>query len=127
MLTLSERVALVVHCSDHAIAACPACSETVTFAGVTTDILRGDHDFCRACRTDLTATLRKHLVECTWIRVQVRETRERAEATRASAQEASKISAQLRDRADVLAREAEAEKERGRRMKRGQTPDSEPR
>jgi hypothetical protein len=78
MLTLAERVALVVHCSDHAIAACPQCSETVSFAGATPDALWGNHDFCQACRTDLTAVLRKHLTECTWIRVQIRELRKRA-------------------------------------------------
>jgi hypothetical protein len=125
MLTLSERVALVVQCSDHPFAACPECSETVTFAGVTTDALRGDDDFCRACRTDLTAILRKHLAECTWIRVQVRQMRERAQETCANAEAVSKISAELRDRADLLMREAEVEKERGRKVKRGRNQDSE--
>jgi hypothetical protein len=125
MLTLSERVALVVHCSDHPVAACPECSETITFAGVTTDALQGDHDFCRACRMDLTAILRKHLAECTWIRVQVGEMSERAQGTRVNAQAVSKISAELRDRADLLMRETEVEIERGRRVKRGQNPDSE--
>jgi hypothetical protein len=80
----------------------------VTFNRIGSDPILTLRDFCPVCRADLTAILRKHLAECTWIRVQTRETRERAQEVRQQARDTAKQSQQARDRADVLAREAEA-------------------
>jgi hypothetical protein len=77
MLMPDERRMLLTTCSDHAVAACPQCSEAVTFERVGADLLMGRRDFCPVCRADLTAALRQHLAECTLIRVQEREIRER--------------------------------------------------
>src|SRR5262245_35770380 len=122
MLTSAERAALVLYCHDHRVAVCRKCGEMVTVNRIGTDLILAKRDFCPACRADLTTALRKHLTECTWIRAQARETRERAQEIRGQAQETAKESRQLRDNADVLAREAEAALERSRDVKRGQPP-----
>jgi hypothetical protein len=108
MLTLSERVVLVVHCGDHLAAVCPQCSETVSFDKIGTNVVASIPDFCPGCNTDLTARFRRHLAECTWIRLQVRAARASAQAKREGARETARASKQLRDRADLLGREAEA-------------------
>jgi hypothetical protein len=120
MLTPDERWALVVYCGDHPVAVCPTCSEAVTIHRVGADLILARHDFCPICRADLTATMRKHLAECTWIRVQGREVRERAQELRQQTRETAKRSEQARDRADVLAREAEDAQRKCRDVKRGQ-------
>jgi hypothetical protein len=122
MLTPDERAALVVYCHDHEVAVCPRCSAALQVAEISTDVILADRDFCVRCRADLTAVLRKHLTECTWMRVQVREVRERTQEIRQHAREASKASQQLRDRSEVLAREAEAAQVKSRHVKRGQPP-----
>jgi hypothetical protein len=121
MLTLGQRAALLIYCADHPVAVCSRCSELVSIAEAATDAFMNHLDYCPRCTADLTTSLRKHLDECTWIRAQ--EIRERAQATRQHAREIDKQSAQLRDRAELLAAEAEAELERARRVKRGQSPD----
>jgi hypothetical protein len=113
MLTPAERAVLVVYCTDHPVAGCPQCPETVTFDRIGADLLAGRRDFCPKCRADLTDALRKHLKECTWIRVQTREMRERAQATQQQATMAQE-SQRLRNTADVLAHEAEAVAEKSR-------------
>jgi hypothetical protein len=79
MLRPDERATLVVYCSDHPVAVCPQCAEAVTFDRIGSDVILGQRDFCPACRGDLTEALREHLTECTWIRGQAREIRERAQ------------------------------------------------
>jgi hypothetical protein len=86
------------------------------------DALLPRHDLCPRGTADLTNCLRKHFVECTWIRVQVREVHARAQATREQAREAGKLSGQRREQADRLAAEADAELERSRSVKRGPFP-----
>jgi hypothetical protein len=54
--------------------------------------------------------------------VEPQRARAQSQAVREQAQATSKDSAQLRDRADVLAREAEAIIEEARRVKRGEPP-----
>ena len=88
MLTQDERALLMTHCSDHPVAVCAQCSEQVAYNRIGVDLILGRRDFCPACRADLAATLRKHLVECTWIRVQARETHERSHPTRLEALQA---------------------------------------
>jgi hypothetical protein len=122
MLTLGERVLLLVHCGDHPIADCSRCGELIHFDRLVIDIAAGCCDSCPRCQLDLTAPLRKHLVECTWIRVRVRETHTRAWVLLEEARTAGTINEQRRDRADVLGREAEAERHRSRDVKRGQNP-----
>jgi hypothetical protein len=118
VLTPEERAALVVHCQDHRVL-CSQCSLALQVPEIGTDSSWSDRDFCPRCRADLTAPLRKHLAECTWMRVQAREARDRAQETRQRARETHKESHQLRDRADVLAREAEAAQQDSRDAKRG--------
>jgi hypothetical protein len=121
MLTLGQRAALLLHCTDHPVAVCPQCSAAVSIADIATDAFMSHPDYCPRCATDLTTSLRKHLDECTRIRMQ--EKRERAQATREQAREIGKQSAQLRDQAERLAAEADVELQRARRVKRGQSPD----
>ena len=78
MLTSDERAALVAYCNDHPVAVCPKCAELLTAKRLGTDFILGQATVCRMCRTDLTPTLRSHLANCTWVRVQAREARERA-------------------------------------------------
>jgi hypothetical protein len=121
MLTLGQRAALILYCTDHPVTVCPQCSEAVRIASIATDAFMSRPDYCPRCTADLTTSLRKHLDECT--RIRMRETRERAQATRERARETGKQSAQLRDQAERLAAEADVELERARRVKRGQSPD----
>lgn len=74
MLTLDERALLVAYCKDHPVAVCPGCAEALTFERVGADLIMGKRDFCPMCRADLTNTLRRHLTDCTWMRVQARDT-----------------------------------------------------
>jgi hypothetical protein len=78
MLTPDERAALITYCNDHPVAVCPQCAEALTAKRLGTDFILGQSTACRICRTDLTSTLRDHLAQCTWVRVQAREIRERA-------------------------------------------------
>jgi hypothetical protein len=121
MLMPHERALLIIYCHDHLLAECPQCSEPTHPDQL---IITEARDFCRHCRADLTSILRNHLAECTVIRAQARELAERARETRRQSWEVVKHSQQLRDDADVLAREAEFEQERARQVKRGQNPDS---
>jgi hypothetical protein len=104
------------------VAICPDCSTALRASEVGTELILGRRDFCPQCRADLTAVLREHLTECTWMRVQGRELLDRGQELRQQALEASKASQQLCDRPDVLAREAEAAQQRSRAVKRGQPP-----
>jgi hypothetical protein len=118
VLTPDERAALVVHCQDHRVV-CARCGQALQVSEIGADVHRNAGTFCPRCRADLTPALRQHLAECTWGRVQAREARERAREARHHAHETSKESQQLRDRADVLAREAEAAQRSSRDVKRG--------
>jgi RNA 3'-terminal phosphate cyclase len=122
MLTPDERAAIVVYCGDHAVAVCPCCAEALQASQIGIVIILGRRDFCPKCGGDVTAQLREHLAACTWIRVQAREVRERAQLARSQALEAAKRSQQTCDRADVLAREAEAAQQKSRDVKRGRPP-----
>jgi hypothetical protein len=101
MLMPDERALLSTYCHDHPVAICPRCSEALTFDRIGADLLLGRRDFCPACRADLITALRRHLSECTVMRVQAAETRERARET-------AKQGQQFRHQAEVLARDAEA-------------------
>jgi hypothetical protein len=79
MLIRSERTLLVTYCHDHAVAVCPRCGDALTWSRIGADIVMGTRDFCPACRADLTDVLRRHLATCTVLRVQARETHDRAQ------------------------------------------------
>jgi hypothetical protein len=89
MLMPDHRALLVMHCNDHPVAMCPQCSEAVTFEQIGADIVAGTRDFCPRCRADLSIVVLQHLAECTLMRVQRRETRERARETRPDVKETS--------------------------------------
>jgi hypothetical protein len=119
VLTPDERAALVVYCHDHPVGVCPRCSAPVTVDQVRAGVVLARRDACPTCRTDLTAALRQHLADCTWIRVQRREVREHARELHEQARQTTKRSHELHDRAHVLAREAEVAKQTSRDVKRG--------
>jgi hypothetical protein len=81
MLMPDQRALLLKHCDNHPVAVCPKCSETLTFGQIGADSIMGKRDFCPRCRADLTAAVLRHLAECTVMRVQGREDRERREKT----------------------------------------------
>ena len=120
MLLPDQRALLVTHCNDHPIVVCPNCSEVLRFEEIAADVIMGKRDFCPVCRTDLTVAVLQHLAECTVKRVQEREIQHRARETRHEARETAKWSRQVRDVADVLAREAEEVRQRSLRVRRGQ-------
>jgi hypothetical protein len=80
MLMPDQRALLVKHCRDHPVAVCPRCSEALTFERIGADVIMGKRDFCPICRADLTAAVLEHLAQCTLMRVQRCEARERAGA-----------------------------------------------
>jgi hypothetical protein len=94
MLTFGERVLLLVHCGDHPVAGCSGCGELIRCDSLAIDTASGRGDSCPRCQLDLTAPLRRHLVECTWIRVQVRDTHTRAWVLLEEARRVGKISEQ---------------------------------
>src|SRR5215510_13551519 len=65
----------------------------------------GRMNLCPRCRLDLTAAVRAHLYRCAMLPSEVRR---RAQAVREAAQRLVKENHQLRDKSDVLIREAEA-------------------
>jgi hypothetical protein len=78
MLMPDQRALLVRHCNDHPVAVCPQCSEALIFERIGAGVIVGNHDFCPMCQADLTPAVLKHLADCTFMRAQERETRERA-------------------------------------------------
>jgi hypothetical protein len=117
MLMPDERALLATHCNDHPVAVCRQCSEALTVERIGADIIMGQRAFCPMCRADLTTALRQHLAECTVMRVQARETRERARENRQD--KTSPQSQQHRDHADGLGHEAENAPQRSHSAGRG--------
>ena len=76
------------------------------------DLLRGRTHLCPSCRRDLAETVRGHLYECAMLPAEVRH---RARSLRDAAQHLVKQSRQLRDKADLLIREAEVAVDASRR------------
>lgn len=104
-LSGDEWNALIFYCFDHAIVECVRCAWSFRAIELSTDYLSGRKQLCPRCRADLTDNIRAHLDACTMLPAEVRR---RAQETRETARRLVKQSRQLRDRADVLAREAEA-------------------
>ena len=105
-LTTDERILLFVYCTGHVVAQCLPCGLSFRIAGLAADPLGGDRAYqCPRCRKALTENVRTHLYGCATLPSVVRL---RAQAVREAAQRLVKETQQLRDRSDVLIREAEA-------------------
>ena len=106
VLTPEERALIFVYCSGHVVARCPVCDVSYRYNELATEMVGGSRtNMCPRCRRDLTEAVRAHLFRCAWL---PREVRLRAKAVREAAQRLMKEAQQLRDRSDVLIREAEA-------------------
>src|SRR5215831_10743669 len=97
MLTAEERALLFVYCFG--------CDLRFRMAELAADALGGGTNLCPRCRKDLTQSARGHVYGCAMLPAEVRL---KAQAVREAAQHLVKESQQLRDRSDVLIREAEA-------------------
>ena len=104
-LSREERVLLFRHCRGHAVAKCPACAQSFRQHQLGADLLGHRSHLCPRCRTDLTESLRGHLYGCAMLPEEVRL---KAQEVRDAARRLAKHSSELRERADVLMREAEA-------------------
>lgn len=106
VLTRDERALVFVHCSGHVVARCPACDVGFRYTELAADLFDGSRtNMCPRCRRDLTEAVRAHLFRCGLLPSEVRL---RAKTAREAAQHLVKVNQQLRDRSDVLLREAEA-------------------
>jgi hypothetical protein len=105
MLTAEERALLFLYCFGHAVAYCLDCDLRFRLAELAADEFGGRTNLCPRCRRDLTEAVRAHLFRCAMLPSEVRR---RAQEVREAARHLVKESQQLRDRADVLIREAEA-------------------
>ena len=106
VLTPEERALVFVYCTGHVVAQCLVCDVSFRYNELAADILGGSRaNMCPRCRRDLTEAVRAHLFRCAMLPSEVRR---RAQAVREAAQHLVKESQQLRDRSDVLIREAEA-------------------
>jgi len=105
VLSLDEFGMLFLYCSDHIVLHCASCKIRFRLAELAADALGGRRNLCRRCRRDLTETVREHLYSCAMLPAEVRR---RAQEVREAARHLVKESQQLRDRSDVLIREAEA-------------------
>jgi len=105
MLTAEERALLFVYCSGHASAYCLDCDLRFRMTELAADALGNRTNLCPRCRKDLTQSARGHVYICAMLPAEVRL---KAQAVREAAQNLVKESQQLRDRCDVLIREAEA-------------------
>ena len=103
-LTPEERALVFLYCSGHAVARCLACDQSFRFAQLGADLVGGTTNLCPRCRKDLTESVRGHLFGCAMLPADIRIG---AQEVREAAQRLVKESHQLRDKADVLIREAE--------------------
>jgi hypothetical protein len=100
-----ERALLFRYCWGHAGAKCIACAKNYRHQELGADVLGQRTNLCPRCRADLTESMRGHLYSCAMLPEEVRR---RAREARDAARKLLKQSAQSRDLADVLMREAEA-------------------
>jgi len=105
MLTAEERALLFVYCFGHAVAYCLDCDLRFRMTELAINASGSRTTLCPRCRRDLTQSARGHVYGCAMLPSEVRF---KAKAVREAAQHLVKESQQLRDRSDVLIREAEA-------------------
>jgi hypothetical protein len=103
-LSREERVLLARYCSDHAVGRCASCSLSYRQHQLVSDVFGHDTRLCPRCRKDLTDSVRSHLYACTMLPAEVRG---RARGVRRVALGLVTLGSELRDGADLLAREAE--------------------
>jgi len=111
-LTPDERALLFYYCLNHTVTRCLICARSYFLSELVADLLSGRSHLCPQCRRDLTENVRTHVYACG---IMPDEVRQKAQALREMAQHLVKESRQLRDKADVLIREAEAAVEETRR------------
>jgi len=105
VVTPDERLSLPLHYNDHVVAVC--CGESVKYDELAADLVPNlRQNLCPRCRSDLTDGVREHLRTCA--RELAADLRAQAADLRQDAQALEKWSREVRDRADVLCREAEA-------------------
>src|SRR5262245_3777885 len=102
MLTTEENALLFAYCYGHDVAYC--CDLSFRLTELAADA-GGRTNLCPRCHRDLTQSARAHLYGCAMLPSEVRL---RAQEVRQAAQRLVKETQQLRDRSDVLIREAEA-------------------
>src|SRR5438093_392386 len=103
-LTPDERALLFYYCLNHTVTRCLICARSYFLSELVADLLSGRTHLCPQCRRDLTENVRTHVYACG---IMPDEVRQKAQALREMAQHLVKESRQLRDKADVLIREAE--------------------
>ena len=103
ILTTEENALLFAYCYGHDVAYC--CDLSFRLAELAAEASGGRTNLCPRCHRDLTQSARAHLYGCAMLPSEVRL---RAQAVREAAQHLVKESQQLRDKSDVLIREAEA-------------------
>ena len=64
MLTPSERALLFRACWNHAVATCAHCGRSFQWSELAADLVSGRSNLCPSCSTDLTDSIREHLVSC---------------------------------------------------------------
>jgi len=106
-LTPDERSRLIRICWHHEVALCGIGNRMFRPAEMSADLSSGYYNFCPSCRVSLAPSIRRHIAECPVIlhadpqwQAAVRDTLERACATR-------KLSGQLRDASEVTRVESE--------------------
>ena len=103
-LIRQERVLLFGHCWGHAMA-CPSCGQTVQLFELNADRFKRDNlRCCPRCQRDLTEGVRDHLYKCS---LSPEVLRRAAKEVREQTRMLVKQVAELRDREDLLIREAE--------------------
>jgi hypothetical protein len=106
VLTPEERALVFVYCAGHVVARCPGCDISYRYTQLAADMVGGSRtNMCPRCRRDLTEAVRAHLFRCAMLPLEVKA---RAQDVREAARRLVKESQQLRDKSDVLIREAEA-------------------
>jgi len=95
MLTPVERALLFRACWDHPVARCPRCAVSFRKVELAAELFAGRSDLCPSCRTDLTDSIREHLISC-------------AMAARLDAQDARTEARALRESSAAIRAESEA-------------------
>ena len=104
-LSPEEQALFFLYCWGHVAAKCGQCAREYRPSEHASDLRRGKEHLCPQCHADLLDSIRAHLYTCSTLPAEVRrQTQVAREASRALV----KRGRALRDRADVLMREAEA-------------------
>ena len=73
VLTPEERALVLVYCSGHVVARCPACDISFRYTELAAEILGGSRtNMCPRCRRELTEAVRAHLFRCAMLPSEIR-------------------------------------------------------